>query len=591
MFTLFQVSISLAQTSKQLYDIKSTVVDETTNEPLPYANVFNKQLAIGTATNIDGYFELPNNRVGDTIVISYLGFVQKVFIVQITHPKVLKLKPNSALLGEVVVTANDDYLYALVSKVKKNKKTKSRVSKTYFYLETKLFGEPVEIIESYYNGKYSNFGADELKIKKGRIGLKPSFGRYFSSTESSRLFSMQNVFLRSDLFPDNPLLFNRKRLKKKYKLKLNHTYVDKQSKVYVIDFNPREGGDDLFKGTVWIDQNKNRIIKITLNIQKSAKHPFLPIGFKSIGAVDMEITKSYKEIGGQLFIDNIDFNYDVVYTDRNGERIEANTTSFSKAYDYNEKFDLPLFEFSKGLHEDYRNITISDYDAFFWEGTKEFRFYDRLQKVGDFIKENHIEGNILYPKRKSSLQRLESPYVLWNKHRIKISQVPTSKLQEAAQTFSTQDLMTRGGVPGSFSGDRYHLDIKLYLDVNVIQDSLTFQLETVLDPIGTYYLFEISNTDLAFINMYFDLMEIQKRKLKKELVNLLKLSNPDIALITSLYLKHLDEFQKTSEEFVSEVNRGKNRKRMKEWSHDIYKILNVDNAKMFGLLDLDDAKE
>jgi len=229
------------------------------------------------------------------------------------QPKVLKLKPNASLLGEIVVTANDDYLYELVSKVRKNKRTKSKTSKTYFYLETKLFDEPVEIIESYYNGQYSNYGANDLEIKKGRIGLKPSSGRYFSSTESSRLFSLQNVFLKSELFPDNPLLFNKRKLRKKYKLKLSHSYVENQSKIYVVNFEAREDENELFKGTIWIDQKKNRMIKITLNIQNSERHPFLPIGFKNIGAVDMEITKSYKEIDGELFIDNIDFNYDVVY--------------------------------------------------------------------------------------------------------------------------------------------------------------------------------------------------------------------------------------------------------------------------------------
>ena len=128
-------------------------------------------------------------------------------------PKRISLSPLSTLLDEVVVIADSDYLYDIVTKLRKNKRTKRKTSKTYFFLETLLYDERIEIIESYYNGEYSNLGIDELNIKKGRIGLKPVKDRYFRSTESSKLFSMHDLFTKSKLFPDNPLSIKKKDLK------------------------------------------------------------------------------------------------------------------------------------------------------------------------------------------------------------------------------------------------------------------------------------------------------------------------------------------------------------------------------------------
>lgn len=569
LFILFPVIFNLTSVQAQRHVLKATIFEAHTNEVLPYANVYNKQRATGTASNLEGYFELPNNRMGDTIVVSYVGYVDQVFVLTSKLPNKIELSPNSADLEEIVVRAKSDFLYELVAKVSKNKRTKTKVSKTYFYLETKLFEEPIEIIESYYNGTYSNYGTDELNIKKGRIGLKPINYRYFSSTESSRLFSMHDLFLQNNLFPDNPLLFRKRKLKRKYILRLNHTYLEGPSKIYVIDFEPKAEQTDLFSGTVWIDQQKNRIIKINLNIQESKTHPFIPIGYNTIEQVDMAITKSYQEIDGELFVNNIDFNYNVVYSDTTGNKLEAKTTAFSKAYDFNTLFKLPYFEFTKSYHEDYRNITFMPYDTYFWNGNTEFRFYDRVQEVEDFIHKNRIKDNIIHPRRKADAQQLQFPYLPWNKKRMQMRQASAYKIR-----------MSEGNV--AFENDRYHLDVKLFLDVNIIQDSLTYQIKTILDPVTSFYHFYINNVDHAFMNMYFDLMEIQKRKLEAAL---LALDEPSIPLINALYEKQIDAFNKTIKSFVSETKRGKNMEGMEAWNEHIYQALNVDNLKRFSLME------
>ncbi len=564
-----QVTSGLAQIKSSLYTIKATITGEDSNTALSFATIFNKRLSTGTASNLAGYFELPNNRIGDTIVVAYLGYEDEVFVVSENTPKVIRLTPRAALLDEVVVIAERDYLYDMLAKLRKHKRAKPKVSKTYFFLETKMFEETIELIESYYNGEYSDLGIDELSIKKGRIGLKPVQKRYFRSTESSKLFSMHDLFSKTKLFPKNPLSIRKNALKKAYTLKLSHTFEEQQAKIYVIDFSPKKDTTNLFAGRIWVDQTNNRLIKIKLQIENAEVHPFIPIGFNTIEAVDMEITKSFQTIDNDQYINTIDFNYKVSYGDKWGNKVSARTKAFTKAYDYEAEFELPNFEFSRHYHEDYRNITVAPYDSVFWNRTAEFRFYDRLVEIENFILQHKVENSVMhYANQKDSLfSQLQFPYISWDKDRFKMSQAPARVIEESKRT-------------RAFATDRFNLNVKLYLDINRVQDSLVYQIQTILDPSNSYYHFYLTDRDRAFMNMYFDLMEIEKRKfiLAESLT-----PHPSEAFLKKLYQQHLAAFAASSKLFIEETNRGKNLEKMERWNDYIFRFLKVNNLKVFAV--------
>lgn len=562
-------ALSLTQSESENIEIAATIFGEDINSQLPFATVFNKQSSNGTASNLEGYFVLPNNQQGDTIVISYLGYENKEIVITGNFPKTIRLTPITSMLDQVVVVADDDYLYDFVSKLRKKKRTKTRNSKTYFFLETKINDASVEIIESYYNGKYSNLGIRELNIKKGRIGLKPLNHRYYRSTESSKLFSIHDVFAKSKLFPANPLSIKKKELKKRYELDLSHSFIKEGSKILVVEFYPKKDRRDLFSGTIWLDQTNNKLIKISLRIKDSELHPFVPIGFNTIQGIDMEITKSYENIGGQQFINTIDFAYNVSYTDKSGNDIVATTKAFTKAYDYSAEFHLPKFDFTTHYHEDYRNITAIQYDSVFWNRTTEFRFYDRLEEIQNFMVENKIDNRILYPvnKQDSLNSQLQFPYILWDENRFKMSQANEETIS-----------LSKRSTP--FEINRFNFNVKLYLDINKVQDSLIYQLCSILDPVDSYYYFYMSPIDLMFMNIYFDLMEVQKRKFEAELK---RLKNPDRTLIEELYDEHMIQFEKTISLYISKTNRGKNTKEIEKWNQYIIEHLNINNIDYFAI--------
>ncbi len=546
--------------------LKATIIDSETKEPIPYANVYNKRLALGTAANLFGYFVLPGNQPGDTVVISSLGFVSQA-VTAGEIGEIINLSPSSVKLAEVVVLADDSYLYDMVAEIAKHGKTVQRQAKTYFYLKSEINAQPVEMIEAYYNGIYQDYGTTGLQLKKGRIGLQPVNKRYFSSTESSRLFSMFSLFNKHRVFPNNPLCLKRKALRREFKLKLASTYFQDGQKMYEINFSPRRDNGYSFSGTLWISKEEQSLLKVKLNISDAKVHPFIPLGFEEFQQVDMEITKTYQRVGQEFFIDAVDFNYTSSYVDRYGATVTCSTESFTKAYNFENTFTLPLFKFTKERHEDYRNITFMPYDLTFWESTREFRLYDRMEQIDKFVRENKAESNTLYYTRDKQRRQLEFAYWPWQKKRIVFKEAPPEKTDPPP-------LMR---LPDR---ERYNLNVKLYLDFNYIDDTLSYQLAAVIDPIDTYYHFTLKDSDLAFINMYFDLMEIQKRKLEKALMRGGTLSPEDIK---TLYNKHVAEFTEQSKRLTKETSRGDNLRQMETWNRMILEQLKVDNLELFRL--------
>lgn len=93
---------SFAQTT-----ISGTILDETTNSPLQFANVSVPLTTEGTTTDVQGKFsfEVPANT--DTLVVSYIGYQQR-YVSLSPDQKTVKatLSPSALTLNQAVVTAN-----------------------------------------------------------------------------------------------------------------------------------------------------------------------------------------------------------------------------------------------------------------------------------------------------------------------------------------------------------------------------------------------------------------------------------------------------------------------------------------------------
>ena len=87
------------------------------------------------------------------------------------------------------------------------------------------------------------------------------------------------------------------------------------------------------------------------------------------------------------------------------------------------------------------------------------------------------------------------------------------------------------------------------------------------------------------MNMYLDLLEIQRRKLEAQLAELQTL---DWQQISELYQQRMNAFHQEVEVFNRQVNRGTIVFRLKEWNNKIKEALGVDNLAIFPLKPLEE---
>ncbi|WP_188559247.1 SusC/RagA family TonB-linked outer membrane protein [Hymenobacter glacieicola] len=85
--------------------MQGTVTASNDQQPLPGVNVLVKGTAIGTQTDVNGRFSLPNVPTGSTLVFSFIGYNSQEYKVGAGTTANITLAPDSKSLNEVVVTA------------------------------------------------------------------------------------------------------------------------------------------------------------------------------------------------------------------------------------------------------------------------------------------------------------------------------------------------------------------------------------------------------------------------------------------------------------------------------------------------------
>lgn len=107
-------------------------------------------------------------------------------------------------------------------------------------------------------------------------------------------------------------------------------------------------------------------------------------------------------------------------------------------------------------------------------------------------------------------------------------------------------------------------------------------LNAVLSPHQTFVDRKMTNNIRAFVNMYFDLIEIEKRNLSNTLKGIQQLDNKKLTELYTLSMKNVDVMLS---KFSKDVFHGTNKAGMVKWNKYIYDILGVDNIQHFNLFD------
>ncbi|MEI6884214.1 MAG: carboxypeptidase-like regulatory domain-containing protein [Bacteroidota bacterium] len=564
--------------------INGVIRDAKTGEALPFSSIAVKSTARGTIANAEGYFTLASNLNKDTLVFSYLGFdALEIPAKELIRIKTILLKRKDILLQEVVVHSNDDYLYEILNQCRKNllKYHNDKVSKVYYGIETQTKDQPVELLECYYNGCFNGASISSLLLKNGRIGIAEMDKRYFLTLNSSKGISQMSLVYQRDDYPSMPLQMTKKEAKKLFKLSLGPG----DNETVHITFNPRKKENAQFSGDLWIDRKTGALLKSDLLVKNAEKHPFLPLfPADSICSLDLNITHTFEKEGLSNKLDHINFSYRITYKSvRDTPTVavpsiikrDIMTRGIMYFYDYGNPFILPFFEYDKDV-EDYRKISIIPYNDFFWDNNNTLVLTDKQKEnLGFLAKEGYLVnyrddnfGNDFLRIRHSdstSSSFYECNYYFWS---------PAKRIMLNRKLYQNR-IYPQEKINNSILSNLYSLNVQFLLDVTQKDGTYNFRSYTVFDAVQTFYHLEEEPETKAFLNIFFDICEIERRRMENQLNS----SANTIQKIDSIYKDALNRKDEITKQYLKEVKLGKARPDMAKWNDYVFQNLGIDNLK------------
>jgi hypothetical protein len=583
---LLSFSFLAAQEKKAPINIEVKVVDSLTSKPLTYAQIFLPSNKKGTITNLDGFFKINALDQKEILRISFIGY-KTLFIPakNLIDVNLLRLQPKTELLGAVSILADNSFLYELVLKSKRTQAKKSLEAKTYLEIESSVNNEPIELVEGYYNGEFTGYNSGELKQKNGRIALTQKDSSYFYSSETSKAIYQHDLHKGSPYFPISPLELGKKKLNNLYDLRLHRKFKnDRKQIVYAIDFHPKTLRHLAFTGRVWIDSSSADIQKVTLDIKNAYHYPLIPVhATDSIKNMSMHISKSFEYINGMPYVKTIDFDYSLDYKRMSGYEFRVATQSVLFAYDYESTFHLPKFDFPVVMYQDYWNIVAVPYNDFFWKNKTEFNYDYQIDLHQNFDIHNVNSKARTSQEDSCRYNFFSPPFYAWSPKRI-LFYSDTARVDDSHTVNLSEENEKRPNDPiiysnfKQFESDKYHLEIQLYLDYNLYRDSLHILTKTILDPFKSRFDMPRDSLTAAFVNVYFDYMELLRREMHEALTKAQSIQNIEL-----IYKSEKKRIAALARKAILEMHHGTQRENTEKYNQLIIDKLNIDNLKLFNV--------
>ncbi|MBK9104690.1 MAG: carboxypeptidase-like regulatory domain-containing protein [Saprospiraceae bacterium] len=567
------IILPLASVSGQASrEITGRILNSTTKDPVPYANVYNKTLEKGTISNLDGYFRVPVKDIRDSVMVIYIGYQTQRIALGPQDTYTIYLEESVQLLNEIVVRPKDNsYLADLLSRCRNNDSDFRSTAKAYYELKTYKDFHQIELEEGYYNADIQGYALNSLTLKAGRLALQPYENRLFASLESSRAITMMRLMNKSNYFPDNPMNLTKGEIKKHYYLDLDKKYLSNEAdSIYVIDYQPKDTFGLFFSGKIWVNASDNRLIKINLKCPACRRHPFIPLFHTdSIANVSFDITMTFSTQDQEMAFNHIDFTYTVDYKSRTREQQKLNysiqTEAILYVYDFHHTFYIPSLDMRVSELDDYRKLNAMPYNEFFWAYHDEYKLNDNRNSNELYFNDpESITNRSIFTSNVILKSKLfERPFVTWSNDRVFFKEISSDTM--------------KGPSLGEVNADKYNLEVRHFVDINTYHDSTDVLTATIFDPYESYYHLPIDNKANCFINIYFDLCEIERLKLESDI----RAALPNMDRVQEVYNQFEDRLEKQKYEYLKAVDRGINEEEMIKWNTYVKANLDIDNIALF----------
>ncbi len=551
--------------------LKGSLRDADTKQPLAYAGLQLWPSQRGTIANEAGEFSLQPLGGDDSLFISLVGYRSlRLAIANLPANGLILLQAQVRTLAEVSVRPPDDsWLYELVQALNLGETGKLE-SRAYYELKSKVGNRQVELVEAFYNLQTQKAEVQKLELKAGRLALQPVGQRLFANTEGARALAAMPLFKEHPYFPGTPLALNRRNLQRRYQLyDLGGYRLETGDSVQVVRFVPRNDKDAWFEGELGVVLEQKRLLFLELRCEQTKRHPFLPMGADDrLSRVSLHLKRSMLPHGNGMRLEKLELSYGVTYTNARGQVYPVQ----SKALLYSYAPGTPFFIWQDAANRsdelsDYLRINALPYNAVFWEAGNETRMEDVQGENQAFFKHPNSLTNVNLFTNQPLLGKglLERPFTHWDGKRL----IFNGQTERPPNETGKREVRV----------DDFQLEVEVYFDLNRVADSLHWQTATIFNPYQSYFYLPIHAKEACFINLYFDLMECERRRLEA----LLAATERQAEQLLATYQQFSAELEAISAQYFRDAMLGNNRKGMESWNQRVLKELGINNLQFFGL--------
>lgn len=289
--------------------LRGKVIDATSGEPLAFANiVFNNKPSLSVSCDINGAFSYYSTQEITSLRCSFVGYQTKTlaFNEAPKSPLTLSLRPDSQNLKEVTVYPGENPAWRIMKKVIENKdrnnpekllsfkyqcynklaadlKLNSYDPKDSIGLEQFMKGKQFFIMENVSRRKFINPDLSDEEVIATRVsGFKnPMFASV--ATEMQPFSFYQDDIKLVNVHYLNPISAGSL---KKYKFKIEDTYLKEKDTVFIISYEPKKNKNfDGLKGLLYVNSNKYAV----QNVIATPYHR---------GKINLKIQQQYQLING-----------------------------------------------------------------------------------------------------------------------------------------------------------------------------------------------------------------------------------------------------------------------------------------------------
>jgi hypothetical protein len=544
--------------------ITGRVLDAGTGAALPYCTVARVGSTQGTITNDDGAF-LISAGVKDSVRFSFVGYADCTLpFSQLIEGMVVRLDRAAVELGEAVIRP-DDELYERVVRVNRwIRKAPGVRAKLFFGVETYSQGLPVEMIHAYYNAATKSGELLSLELKNGRIGIAARDGRFFVNYNTTKAFALIDITEDQSLFPTSPLKHDHaKLLRKGFIVELVSAAAGPEG-VDHLRIVPRTNNPRAFITDLWLEPDDSAVRAVELHCRNCPQHPFKPLfEHGSIDTVDLRYKQLWSR-GSEPMPEVMQLDYRMVYS---GPAIRESFTTHAlmHVYDRTSTFTLPLFDYAADL-PDYRKIGWLPPDTLFWQKAQAPLPTARQQRDMDFLRMHDLNTGDWYTDLDNPRNFFKPPYAVWSaEQRLRISDLgtPTTPTEEEPDI---QPAMSE-------------LFAQIYLDLDTVDKRLIHRSFTVADGHKTIVPRERLPWTDCFHNIWFDLCELERRKLEAEL----NVPGLTLSRAQTLHIAHTNSLRRMTQRLLEETGHGTRCEPLFHWNAVVKEALGIDNIALLGM--------